>query len=1021
MTQINPWIGLNPYSEGDRLYGRDDDTERFMKMLLAERVVVLCGKSGVGKTSFIRSCVCPLVREKGIIPVVVRLFPNDYNNSHISQIKQSIYDTLKDLPEEVFINELYPLKEGEIESFRSFFERNRIEKANGEVIKPLIIIDQFEELFSVNSDLPIFKQIDEGISYEYKDEEGQKQNPFYLLISIREDFVSFIDRGFVSKDLRINRFYLDDLNEEQAYKVITKDGKVNIDKKTAILIIESITGRHDFSLDGIPEISVPAHMLSIYLYRLYEKSLSDNQGVITDELVKLYDGISCFKDLYNEATEIVSVQAIDYIEDVLVTPDGRRNDISESEVIRSGCVKKEELDLLIGRNILTRVHFGNDIRIQLSSDIFCPIIYEHILEREKLRAMNREQELKEERTVQEMAEIIEKPQYDVFISSKSDDYHYADDVYNYLIHNGFKTFFANKELDKIGEAEYADAIDTALDATTHMIVVASSAKNVKSKWVHYEWSTFRNDLNSDYREGNLLTILIGIEPRTLPAGLRHQQSFKFESFNDGRIFGYLNKKKKNVDNNSISTRIENDVQVIADSNNKNKDILRKLGLSKTVNVTKEKKSFTFDFEMLTNSEEINWDRFIDAVICNRVVPVIGPDIIRVGNESFVQSFIEAIAKSIGIDNCKITSLDQLVCHENFLKYGHNNVHSLLSRTLIQYEEHVKKDVNCGILLQLLSTHYFPFVLTTTIDGMLEKKLRELYGGKLSVLVFDNDPMHMASSGDIRKGSDLSKPTLYYMYGKASYSNRFVVTNDDLRSFSKSWLSEFTSPKYLRQVLQQRYLLFLGYDYNNGIDSFFLQDLRLSKDSITHPEPIYEFIQLIEEGIEQYPDLVVNEIIRRIKEKEKEIENAKFNSPQRGYDVYISYSRSDSEIAQRLYESLAKSGLQVWYDKMNLSIGSDYMDEICNAIRTARYFVPILTQNITKEKNEPRMYRREWNEASEHAKCMGRTFIIPIAEEGFDFNKSAIPEEIREHDAIFFSKDVVFDDVAKQIIQIMYQD
>ena len=129
--------------------------------------------------------------------------------------------------------------------------------------------------------------------------------------------------------------------------------------------------------------------------------------------------------------------------------------------------------------------------------------------------------------------------YDVFLSSKSEDYPYAEEVYNFLKENGLNVFAASKELDKIGEAAYAVAIDAALDATEHMVVIASSIENIKSKWVDYEWRTFRNDLNSGYREGNLLTILSNITPKELPAGLRHQQSFNYNSFKDGRILGFL--------------------------------------------------------------------------------------------------------------------------------------------------------------------------------------------------------------------------------------------------------------------------------------------------------------------------------------------------------------------------------------------------------------------------------------------------------------------------------------------------
>lgn len=129
--------------------------------------------------------------------------------------------------------------------------------------------------------------------------------------------------------------------------------------------------------------------------------------------------------------------------------------------------------------------------------------------------------------------------YDVFISSKSEDYHLAEGVYNFLKKNGLSVFIASKELQKIGESQYADAIDEALDDSFHMIVVASSLNNINSKWVKYEWSTFSNDIKSGYRNGNLLTILSNtIVLKNLPASLRHQQSFHFDSYKNG-ILDYL--------------------------------------------------------------------------------------------------------------------------------------------------------------------------------------------------------------------------------------------------------------------------------------------------------------------------------------------------------------------------------------------------------------------------------------------------------------------------------------------------
>lgn len=134
----------------------------------------------------------------------------------------------------------------------------------------------------------------------------------------------------------------------------------------------------------------------------------------------------------------------------------------------------------------------------------------------------------------------EEENYNVFISCKSEDYDFAQPIHDFLIANGLKVFFADAELKEKAESQYADVIDEALDATKHLIVVATSIGHIKSKWVKYEWSTFSNDLKSNYRDGNLITILSpDITPRMLPASLRHMQSFSIENFEN--ILPYVKK------------------------------------------------------------------------------------------------------------------------------------------------------------------------------------------------------------------------------------------------------------------------------------------------------------------------------------------------------------------------------------------------------------------------------------------------------------------------------------------------
>ena len=139
------------------------------------------------------------------------------------------------------------------------------------------------------------------------------------------------------------------------------------------------------------------------------------------------------------------------------------------------------------------------------------------------------------------------------------------------------------------------------------------------------------------------------------------------------------------------------------------------------------------------------------------------------------------------------------------------------------------------------------------------------------------------------------------------------------------------------------------------------------------------------------------------------------------DVFISYSRSDSQVAEQLYKTLTAQGKRVWYDKYNLTDGGLFMDEIRQAIKTSTYFVPILTPNIEKEKRESHVYRNEWDTAIDVAISMGRTYIIPLADSKFDFYKAAIPERIQKHNAIFYSAEDGIEVAAEKILHKMNQD
>lgn len=125
--------------------------------------------------------------------------------------------------------------------------------------------------------------------------------------------------------------------------------------------------------------------------------------------------------------------------------------------------------------------------------------------------------------------------YDVFISCKSEDYAYAEAIYSFLRDNGINAFLTSKELRKLGESEYRSAITSVLKEVTHIIVFASRAEYVDSRWVYYEWDWFVNAKLKGFKQGNIVTVLKDVAVESINADLWKYESLTFDNFRDSII------------------------------------------------------------------------------------------------------------------------------------------------------------------------------------------------------------------------------------------------------------------------------------------------------------------------------------------------------------------------------------------------------------------------------------------------------------------------------------------------------
>ena len=148
-------------------------------------------------------------------------------------------------------------------------------------------------------------------------------------------------------------------------------------------------------------------------------------------------------------------------------------------------------------------------------------------------------------------------QYDIFISCKSEDYEIAEKVYSFLKDNGFSVFLSSKELRRMAQADYMDAISVALDTAYSMIVISTKKEYLTSKWVKFEWSTFLNEILSGRKTGQIMTLADNIKVHEFPIQLRKYESFTLENYED--ILPYLENPKKQVEpQKEVTQDVNND-------------------------------------------------------------------------------------------------------------------------------------------------------------------------------------------------------------------------------------------------------------------------------------------------------------------------------------------------------------------------------------------------------------------------------------------------------------------------------
>lgn len=113
------------------------------------------------------------------------------------------------------------------------------------------------------------------------------------------------------------------------------------------------------------------------------------------------------------------------------------------------------------------------------------------------------------------------------------------------------------------------------------------------------------------------------------------------------------------------------------------------------------------------------------------------------------------------------------------------------------------------------------------------------------------------------------------------------------------------------------------------------------------------------------------------------------------DVFLSYSREDTALAQRLAHAIEAAGYTVWWDRQ-ISVGATFDDAIQHALSDARVFVTLLTARSVKSQ----WVQYELGAAMQKQRENPEFRILPVVAE--DLSLEELPMRIRQFQGLSLS-------------------
>lgn len=251
--------GLRPFerSQSTVFHGRGEDVKRLTDLVLRERLVVLFSKSGIGKTSLLQAGVAPELERQDFVPIFLRSERTEVplldtlTDTLAKSPQVGGYDHTAELtvdPGPLAVGSQQPTANSQQPTLWEQMKRLEFD-VNGLPATPVLVFDQFEELFTLahsersrqqflveladlaNETMPSalrsellrrFQEGDPAVTVETM-QWWERQPDVRIVLSIRSDFLHLLDQISTQiPGILRNRYQLQPLDRNKARVAIVQ-------------------------------------------------------------------------------------------------------------------------------------------------------------------------------------------------------------------------------------------------------------------------------------------------------------------------------------------------------------------------------------------------------------------------------------------------------------------------------------------------------------------------------------------------------------------------------------------------------------------------------------------------------------------------------------------------------------------------------------------------------------------------------------------------------------------------------